>query len=139
MRILISIYSGGPDEDKCTKLFSRFISTELSPFEIMDIVGMCECYDSRLTIGQTLSFWDMNCYSGNAFTPQMISRLKDLPNDTLQQKRVPRAPLFLRVDTEFPSDSTDAKKAGYQRPFLRDTSKSEFGAIYVEALTFWMG
>lgn len=138
MRILISIYSGGPDEDKCTNLFSRFISTELSPFEIMDIVGMCECYDSRLTIGQTLSFWDMNCYSGNAFTPQMISRLKDLPNDTLQQKRVPRAPLFLRVDTEFPSDSTDAKKAGYQRPFLRETSKYEFGANNFEAITFWM-
>ena len=37
MRILISIYSGGPDFGSGEKLFSRLVSTELSPFEVWTI------------------------------------------------------------------------------------------------------
>ena len=135
MRILISIYSGGPDFGSGEKLFSRLVSTELSPFEVMEYVGLCEYYDSRLMVGQTLSFWDMNCYSENL--SQMVLQLEKLPSCTLQETK-PIAPTFLRADTEYPLAADYIKRAKYQSPFLRGTRKYEFGANSWDAVTFWM-
>lgn len=135
MRILISIYSGGPDFGSGEKLFSRLVSTELSPFEVMKYIGLCEYYDSRLIVGQTLSFWDMNCYSESL--SQMVLQLEKLPSCTLQETK-PIAPTFLRADTEYPLAADYIKRAKYQSPFLRGTRKYEFGANSWDAVTFWM-
>ena len=104
MKIVFSIYLEDGETGRVFLKYSDVVETDLSIKQIDERLQLYDLFHSELTVGHTLSFWDI--YFWGNIPNDIIDKVKSIP-EVHSYRETYREPCFLRVG-EFDPGNTDS-------------------------------
>jgi len=135
MRILFSIYKEDRDSERVTFLHRECITTDLTIQDIDKKLNLYDGFHYNLTVGQTISFWDIYCFFDEY--DQLIRKIVNIPRVEENTKSYKPCKVLLKEDYD-PGIVGDAKLPNFQKTFLFELNRYECGANSYEALVYWI-